>query len=270
MTWRTLAALGAAVAVVVVVVALLAPNHGGAIDPVAEAADATAAAGSAEFGMAGTMTVAGQTIPIHASGTTEMQRPAMHMTMSLPIPGAGEISVEEIFDGQTMYMRFPPQLAQRLPGGKAWMKLDIDAIGKSAGVDLKQLTRSSQSNPADMLKALKTVGTSHVVGREWVDGASTTHYAGAIDFDKIAARISDRQTAAALKQLNNTSGMSTMPVDVWIDGSERVRREGLKLSSSAFSMDITIDFIRFGVPVDTTPPPSDQVLDASSLLGTNP
>jgi hypothetical protein len=106
-----------------------------------------------------------------------------------------------------------------------------------------------------------------VVGREWVDGASTTHYAGAIDFDKVASRISDPQSAAALKQLYSTSGVHSMPVDVWIDGSHRVRREGFKFSSSAVSMDMTIDFIRFGVPVDTTPPPSDQVMDASSLLG---
>ena len=32
------------------------------------------------------------------------------------------------------------------------------------------------------------------------------------------------------------------------------------------SMDMTISFTRFGVPVDTTPPPDDQVLDAGSLL----
>jgi hypothetical protein len=32
-------------------------------------------------------------------------------------------------------------------------------------------------------------------------------------------------------------------------------------------MDMTIEFTRFGLPVDTTPPPSDQVLDAAALLG---
>src|SRR5947208_2329505 len=146
----------------------------------------------------------------------------------------------------------------------------VDAIGTSAGVDLKQLTQTSQNSPADMLKAPKTVATSHVVGHAWVHGASTTHYAGAIDFDKVAARISDPQSAAALKRFYSTSGMSSMPVDVWIDSSRRVRREGFKLSSSAVSMDMTIDFVRFGVPVDTTPPPSDQVMDASSLLGAKP
>jgi hypothetical protein len=267
MTWRTLAALGAALAVVVAVVAVLAPNHGSAIDPVAQAADTTASAGSAEFGMAGTMTIAGQTIPIKASGTTEMQRPAMHMTMSLPIPGAGQTDIEEIFDGTTMYMRFPSQFTQRIPGGKTWMKLDLQTLGKSSGVDFKQLMQTSQNNPADMLKALKAIGTTHVVGQEGVDGAPTTHYAGTIDFNKVADRGRDAANASALKQLFKTNGISSMPVDVWIDRSGRVRREGMKLSTSAFAMDITIDFTRFGVPVDTTAPPSDQVMDASALLG---
>jgi hypothetical protein len=32
-------------------------------------------------------------------------------------------------------------------------------------------------------------------------------------------------------------------------------------------MDMTIEFTRFGVPVDVTPPPSNQVMDAGALLG---
>jgi hypothetical protein len=30
---------------------------------------------------------------------------------------------------------------------------------------------------------------------------------------------------------------------------------------------MTIEFTRFGVPVDVTPPPADQVMDAGALLG---
>jgi hypothetical protein len=30
---------------------------------------------------------------------------------------------------------------------------------------------------------------------------------------------------------------------------------------------MTISFTRFGVPVDTTPPPADQVMDAGAFLG---
>ena len=57
-----------------------------------------------------------------------------------------------------------------------------------------------------------------------------------------------------------------MPVDVWVDKSGLVRREQMSFAGNQFSMNMTIDFIRFGVPVDVNPPPDDQVLDMSSLL----
>jgi len=37
------------------------------------------------------------------------------------------------------------------------MKIDLQTLGKSAGVDLKQLMQANQNNPADMLKALKAI-----------------------------------------------------------------------------------------------------------------
>ena len=105
------------------------------------------------------------------------------------------------------------------------------------------------------------------MGQENIDGAPTTHYAATIDLAKAADRISDKQTVANVKQMFKASGLSTIPVDVWVDRSGRVRREGIKMTGPQFSMDMTIDYTRFGVPVDTTPPPADQTMDAGALLG---
>ena len=259
--------LAAALVIVGLVVALLAPSHGGALDPVARAADTTAAAGTAEFGMSGSISVAGQSIPLNGSGAMDMNGGAARVKVSTTIPGAGAMEVEEIMSGTTLYMRFPSQLSQRLPGGKPWMKLDLQAFGKARGIDFKQLLQSNQNNPADMLKALKTVGSSRVVGHEDIGGAPTTHYQATIDLSKAADRIPDKQTVTALKQLFAQAGVSSMPIDVWIDRVGRVRRESLNMSTSEYSMQMTLEFTRFGVPVDITPPPADQVLDASSLLG---
>ena len=267
MTWRTLGSLAGALAIVGVVVALLAPSNGTVIDPVAQAADNTAAAGTAAFGIAGSMTADGQSIPISGSGALDMRDQRMRMSMSMPIPGLGQFDVEEIFDGGAFYMRLPSSITQRLPGGKPWMKIDLDAIGKASGIDLEQMMQANQSNPGDMLQALKAVGNSHVVGREDIRGAATTHYRADIDLSKAADRIPDKTTVDTLKQTFAASGLDSIPIDVWIDDSKRVRREQFKMSASGFSMDMTIEFTRFGVPVDTTPPPADQVMDAGGLLG---
>jgi hypothetical protein len=267
MSWRILGPLAAAVAIVGVAVALLAPSNGTVLDPVAQAANATTAAGTAEFGIAGNVTAAGQTIPINGNGAIDMRNQRMRMSMSFPIPGFGSMQTDAIFDGSAFYMHLPDALAQRIPFGKSWMKLDLAALAKSTGVDMKQLTQSNQGNPADMLKALKAVGTSRKIGTENIGGAPTTHYRATIDPKKALNQIPDKQSAGALKQMLSTSGLGSIPIDVWIDRAGRVRRESMKFSAAGTSMDMTVSFTRFGVPVDTTPPPADQVLDAGKLLG---
>lgn len=263
----TLAAAGAAITLAIV---LLSGSHGrvnvGGLDPVAQAADTTSQAGSAEFGIAGSISAAGQTVPLSGNGALDMRARRMRMSMSMPVPGFGSMDVEEIFDGSTFYMRLPAQLVQRIPGGKQWMKLDLETLGKSSGIDFKQLMQSNQSNPGDMLQALKAVGGSKKVGEENIGGASTTHYTATIDVNKIAEKVADKQTVDSLRQISQQTGLSSLPIDVWIDRSGRVRQEQLKMSATGFSMNMTITFTRFGVSVDTTPPPADQVMDAASLM----
>jgi hypothetical protein len=266
MTWRILGPLAAALAVVGVAVALLAPSNGEVLDPVAQAANATTSAGTAEFGIAGNVTAAGQTIPINGNGALDMRNQRVRMSMSFPIPGFGSMKTDALFDGQDIYMHLPEALTQRIPLGKPWLKLDIAALAKSTGVDLKGLSQPNQGNPADMLAALKAVGSSRKVGSENIGGVATTHYRATIDPKQALDRIPDKQSAGALKQMLSTSGLSSIPIDVWVDRAGRVRRESLKVSAAGTSMDMTVSFTRFGVPVDTTPPAADQVLDASSLL----
>jgi hypothetical protein len=267
MSWRILGALAGALATVGVVVALLAPSNGTVLDPVAEAANATAAAGTAEFGLAGQVTAAGRTIPINGDGAIDMRSQRMRMSMSFPIPGVGAMQTDALFDGTTLYMHLPDALAQRIPLGKSWMKIDVAALAKSSGIDPGQLTGPTQGNPADFLKALKAVGSSRKVGSENIGGVATTHYSAAIDPKKALDQIPDQKSADALKQMLGSSGLGSIPIDVWVDRVGRVRRESMKFDAAGTSMAMTISFTRFGVPVDTTPPPADQVLDAGKLLG---
>jgi hypothetical protein len=266
MNWRIVGPVAGAVAVVGVAVALLAPTGGRVLDPVAQAANATTTAGTAEFGIAGHVTAAGQTVPISGNGALDMHNQRIRMSMSFPIPGMGSITTDALFDGQAVYMHLPEGMAQRIPLGKPWIKLDLAALAKSSGVDLGQLNQANQGNPADMLQALKAVGSSTKVGSENIGGVATSHYRATIDPQKALDTIPDKQSAAALEQMLATSGLNSIPIDVWVDRAGRVRRESMKFSAAGTSMDMTVSFTRFGVPVDTTPPASDQVLDAGALL----
>jgi hypothetical protein len=234
---------------------------------VADAADTTAAAGTAEFGIAGTITAAGQSIPLQGNGAVDMRNSHMRMSMSFPVPQYGSLQMDEIFDGSAFYLHFPDALAQRIPGGKSWMKMDLESLGKSSGVDFKQLMQANQGNPTDMLAALKGVGSSREIGQENIGGVATTHYQATIDLNKAAQRIPDRKTADSVKQMFSAAGVSSFPIDVWIDRAGRVRRESFKFAAAGTAMSMTITFTAFGTPVDVTPPPADQVMDAGALLG---
>jgi hypothetical protein len=192
------------------------------------------------------------------------------LSMSMTIPGAGAQTFDEIVSGTTFYIRMPKGSGQ-LPGGKEWIKVDLQAIGKSQGIDFAKVMDAGRQNPADMLRFLKAVGASHVVGTEPVRGTPTTHYSASIDLAQAADSLGDEKTAAALKQLYTASGATTIPVDVWIDRAGRVRRERFSMTlggaaGTGAALDMAVDFVRFGVPVDLRAPPSDQVLDASTLL----
>lgn len=267
MNWRILGALAGALAIVGVAVALLAPSDGGVLDPVAQAANVTTDAGTAEFGISGNVSAGGQSIPLNGNGAVDMKNQRIRMSMSFPVPGFGSMQTDALFDGDALYMHLPEALAQRIPLGKSWMKIDIAALAKSSGVDMKQLTRGAQGNPADLLQTLKAVGNSRKIGSENIRGVATTHYRATIDPKKALDRIPDKQSASTLNQMLSTSGLRSIPIDVWIDRAGRVRRESMKFSAAGTSMDMTVEFTRFGVAVDTTPPPADQVLDAGKLLG---
>ena len=79
-----------------------------------------------------------------------------------------------------------PFLADKLPGGKTWIRLDLEQAGQKLGVDLNQLLSQADQNPGQILDLLRASGSVETIGTETVDGASTTHYKATIELDKVA------------------------------------------------------------------------------------
>jgi len=185
-------------------------------------------------------------------------------------PGGGNF--EMIVDGSTAYIK--ADIFGRLLGtDKPWIKVSTDQAGGFTG----GVGGGSESDPAQFLTFLRSVsGSIDEVGTEDVRGAATRHLRATIDLTKLA----DRAPAAErekirklLTSLGEGDGKGGLPVDVWIDADNRVRRIQVRtdLSSAAGgsapqgSLELTIEFFDFGAPVDVTPPPADQVIDARDL-----
>jgi hypothetical protein len=239
-----------------------------AVDPVAQAATRTVNSGSVEVAMSGKVSAAGQEIPLQGEGVFDLKAKRGRLTMTTSVPGQAEVRVEEIMDGLVLYMR-SDALSGALPDGKQWLKIDLVAAGRKTGIDMSQLQQlSGGGDPTQFLGYLAKAGDVHKVGTEDINGTQTTHYHATIDFEKLAG--SAGSAAASVRQVEKLTGQKTMPTDVWIDGSQRVRRQTVAIAVKQpvpLEVDLTIDFKRFGVPVDVHAPAADETADAADLSG---
>jgi hypothetical protein len=158
-------------------------------------------------------------------------------------------------------------------GGKDWMKLDLRRAMSSFGLDLGSSGQFGQS-AAEQLRMLRAVsGDVSEEGHDQVAGTDTTHYSATVDLRRYPDVMPEEQRDAARKgveRLIEMTGQSEIPMDVWIDGDQRVRRmtwnQSIRQGSTEMKMEITAEYVRFGVPVDVQVPDEADVLDATDLV----
>jgi len=211
------------------------------------------------------------------------RRASMEVDVSkFGLSGIGKIeAVADYSSGLVMYMKFPAQLASEL-GGKPWVKMDVGALLKQAGldVDLGALTQGQSADPTSGLQFLRGADSVVTVGIEDVRGTPTTHYRLVVNMDKPVADAPADQRDALAKFVNIYT-VHTFPVDVWLDAQGRVRRyqqtidpstirlpAGVPSKDNPFTGPITTTYelYDFGSPVDVKIPPTDQTTDLSTLL----
>ncbi len=242
---------------------------------VREAVVATAAAGPSHAVVAGQTAVAGQAIPLDGTGVVDPAHQAADLT--LQVPSLGPVRV--VFSGGTLAAQLPPAAAgviSAVAGGKQWVSVDVNRLAQSGyGAPLGALGVGTTGNPAQQLGYLRAISdTTHVVGPEPIDGVPTTHYAGAVDLDKVPAA-DDPATKPAVDRLKAQIGTNLLPVDVWVDGDGKLKRVGQTVTvpatpgapaGSPTTSSTTLTLSDVGSAPAVVPPPADQVADVSSLL----
>ena len=239
-----------------------------AVDPVAQAATKTAAAGTVQMTMTGKVSAGGQEIPLNAAGAFDLKHKRGHLDVTTTVPGRGDVKIEELLDGLVIYMR-SDALSANLPGGKHWVKLDLSKVGKQQGVDLGALQQlGGGTDPTQYLEYLKKAGDVQTIGGETINGTPTTHYRATIDLAKLAD--SAGAAGASVRQLEQLSGNKTLPTEVWIDGQGRARRQSISYSAKLpvpTTAQFTIDYTNFGVPVGVPAPTQGDTVDLGDVIG---
>jgi hypothetical protein len=242
----------------------------------------TEAAGGAEIAMQVKGTIPGLDEPLVMTGTGVQDpkerrgRIVLDMSQLAELPGAGNIcdrgcDLEAVNDGLAVYMRSP--LFDAGLRGKDWMKLDLARFGSAMGIPLGNLGVGTQG-PSDQLRMLRAVsGDVKEEGTDDVRGAETTHYSATIELRRIPDTLPEGQRAAArrgMERLIELTGQSKTPMDVWIDEQDRIRRMEMvqrqRQSGAEVKTHITIEYVRFGVPVEVDVPDDDDVFDTTDLV----
>jgi hypothetical protein len=188
--------------------------------------------------------------------------------------GIGKMTM--VFDGLVFYMQMEG-VQSELPPGKRWLKLDLTKVGAGAGADLGGLSQLSQS-PAQMLAYLRAASTEiEEVGTETVRGVQTTQYRATVDLRK-ALELQVEQAPPKFREAMrrdmeeslSTTGLDSIPLDVWIDGEGLPRRMVADFDMTAdgeeVHLETAVELFDFGVRVSAPIPPADKVLDVSAYV----
>lgn len=176
------------------------------------------------------------------------------------IPGG----IEMRLIGEVMYLKMPGlgELA-----GFEWVKMDLNALGDTAGLDLDELLKQQQLNdPRAQLQILLNSGDVQAVGEEEIDGVKTMHYTGTVDPDKIIAQQGfDAEIQEALKDAYTELGVTEIAFELWVDGDFQTRRMIMNMPTSDGALTISMNLGDFGKPVTVEAPAN--ATDFAELAG---
>jgi hypothetical protein len=184
--------------------------------------------------------------------------------LSMNITASGQqLSIDSVIDGNTIYLR-SPAITRQLPGGKQWVKLDLDKAAKQNNSSLNGLLNANPS-PSGPLSYLLGSTVVKKVGSDKVRGVATSRYQVTVDLNRAADNISGAERDA-LKQAIKAGGSSTQLLDVWTDDQGYVRKVQYQAPGASKST-LTMELHDFGSPVSISDPPTNQVVDILQSLG---
>jgi hypothetical protein len=223
------------------------------------------------------------------NGTASFALPshAGTMSMRMTIPGAaaqaaglGTLPIQAVLVPGTVYMKLPPQLAEKLPGAKPWWQINLAQAGKLAGIPGLSSLLSGTSNmndPGQYLYFLRATSNGSVkdLGQQTINGVTTTHYRAQIDLSKLpnAVPAKDRPGIEQLVSALQTRGAmpaSGLPVDAWIDAHNLIRQIEMNytqpVNGQSANVAMKMDFVGYGPQPAPQIPPPDQTVNLVKLL----
>jgi hypothetical protein len=231
------------------------------------AAAVTRTAGqSARVAVTTTMQMPGMSVSFTETGVFDFARSRGMVSMQSPV------GITVIFVPPKAYIKVPGGAGGPLSHGKAWIAVDAGMPGGPGAGGSLLGPPGTGTDPADLLASLTAISSSVTrLGTSAIRGVPVTGFGVDVDPAKAAARL-PRWERASFVEFAQTLGRGAIPVDVWVDEQNLVRRVTLSLHlpggagapAGARFVEAT-DFYDFGVPVRVSAPPAAQVASMPQL-----
>ena len=242
-----------------------AQNHTAALTPVEAAAYTTSSGPGYRFTLTTRATIAGQSATLIAKGSVDERLGVGALSMRL-----GPYDVDEVQSGPWVYVRVPG--AAGLSGsGRPWAKANLYTFAEAMSAD--NPVAGDTSGPTQLLAILRSGGAVSAVGPEEVRGVPTTHYHALVDFSRYASTVAPSRRAGVrsyAQELQRMTGSSTLPVDVWVDAEQRIRRFQTSLQvctkEGKLADQIAMDIYGYGPQPVVRVPPASQTTDITGTL----
>ena len=196
-----------------------------------------------------TLAVSAAGLDITGSGSEQLSNGKLvAIDVKESVPGAGEVEI--IVTGGKTYAKLPTGANGT---GKPWVLVTTGSsnpvVQQLASTMQQTLSSASISSYTTFITAAKSVKYD---GQQAVGGVDTAHYTVVVDVTKLPDSLPGKD---ALIQ----SGLSDLPVELYVDAQGRSWQVTEDLSVQGQSVQTRFTITGYNVPVTITAPPADQV-----------
>ncbi|MFD8378932.1 hypothetical protein ACFV2X_10385 [Streptomyces sp. NPDC059679] len=177
--------------------------------------------------------------------------------LAVDFPGGAIDHVDEIFDGDTIYVNGIQGVAKGTWGAVARGKAEAH-----------YLLRAPLNDPEHYLRQISAMRkVERFATNETVGGTLTTRYRGSIDHATLTLRLADKPREGAEK-IRDVQG-TDLPVfaDAWVDHQGRLVRLKMTYRMATVSVTTTMTLSAFGKPVKVAAPDASRTVPATTMGG---
>lgn len=224
------------------------------------------------------------------SFNTSPEQGQLNMHVSAPgISGLGsdasalsKLSLSLVLDNKVIYVKLPSSLSSKLStytDGKPWVSVNLAQLASTSSIPgLSNLLsgQTSPTNPTGSLQELQAASSTGItkVGSATVNGVATTEYKATLNLAKLSQRLPAAKRRLLTQDLASSRklGITTIPVDVYIDSAHLIRRLILNYSiteqGASTPAVMQYNFLAYGHQPAPTDPASSDTFDLTGLLST--